>query len=183
MDIRLFPLLLPAFRQLFTGAILHGEKKNVLVITTEIYSRRLQLDRHTEASGKSLPPSGTSLSCGNIPSADGYGLKEKLNISTNEFNIFRTSSIVLGPDIKVYVGPGVGIKAVDFSGSPNIHLRRASLDGFSGELHCLSTVFTFCDTPRGYGANPESIEKLASVFLQLGANEVLCPLWLAEILR
>lgn len=53
----------------------------------EIYSRSIQVDRHAESSGNSLPSPDVDVFCGIISDADGYGIKNKFVIGTNTINI------------------------------------------------------------------------------------------------
>lgn len=103
-DFRLNQDLLLAVAELFAGAIIH-DGSTILVLTCEVYSRSLQLDRHAESSWRSLPAPGQLLFCEVIADADGHGLK-KLVIGTNTINILCTSTVVLGDQLKVFVGPG-----------------------------------------------------------------------------
>lgn len=75
----------------------------------EIYSRSIQVDRHAESSGNSLPSPDVDVFCGIISDADGYGIKNKFVIGTNTINILVTCSVVLDTKLKVFVGAGVDL--------------------------------------------------------------------------
>lgn len=73
------------------------------------YSRSIQVDRHAESSGNSLPSPDVDVFCDIISDADGYSIKNRLVIGTNIINILVTCSVVLDMKLKVFVGPSVDL--------------------------------------------------------------------------
>ncbi|KAG1150034.1 hypothetical protein G6F37_011077 [Rhizopus arrhizus] len=118
-DYRLKPHLLDLIPDFFRGAIISDNNMNLIILTTEVYSRSASVDSHCEATEFSVPPSNLDISCGIYNKSDGGVEKAKLIIGTKTINLLVTVSVEISKDPVVHVGPGV-----EFSSD------RISLDSF-----------------------------------------------------
>lgn len=91
----------------FRGAIISDNNMNLIILTTEVYSRSASVDSHCEATEFSVPPSNLDISCGIYNKSDGDVEKTKLIIGTKTINLLVTVSVEISKDPVVHVGPGV----------------------------------------------------------------------------
>ena len=111
--------LLDLISDFFRGAIISDNNMNLIILTTEVYSRSASVDSHCEATEFSVPSSNLDISCGIYNKSDGSVEKTKLIIGTKTINLSVTVSVEISKDPVVHVGPGV-----EFSSN------RISLDSF-----------------------------------------------------